>query len=245
MRNCLYAVIVLLVLTAVPGAFARTYLVAAGIADYPGAENDLQLTVADARAMVNLYKTNGDVEYRLLTDSEATESGIISAMNSLFGKAGKNDAVVFFFTGHGYPGGFAAYDGLVSYKKVRNAMKSGNAGKKIIFADACHSGKMRTPGKESNHSAASKKADVMLFLSSRDSEISYERKERGMKNGLFTAYLLRGLKGGADADKNRKVTAKEIFNYVSKGVKKTSRDKQHPVMWGNFPDNMTVMDWSR
>lgn len=239
----MYLLVALMLLVAVPGISAKTYLVVAGISDYPGTENDLNLPVADARAVLNLYKTNGNVEYRLLTDAEATESGIISAMNSLFSKAGKDDAVVFFFTGHGYPGGFAVYDGLMSYKKVRNTMKSGNAGKKMIMADACHSGKMRTNGKDTNHVSGSKDADVMLFLSSRDSEISWEK--RGMKNGLFTAYLLRGLKGGADADRNRRVSAKEIFNYVSKGLKKTSRDKQHPVMWGNFPDNMTVMDWSK
>ena len=64
-----------------------------------------------------------------------------------------------------------------------------------------------------------------------------------MKNGFFTACLLRALKGGADVDRNRVITAKELFNAVSKGVKKLSRDSQHPVMWGNFSDDMPIMVW--
>jgi uncharacterized caspase-like protein len=65
-----------------------------------------------------------------------------------------------------------------------------------------------------------------------------------MTNGFFTTYLLRGLRGGADADRNRKITAKELFYFVSQGVKERSKDKQHPVMWGKFNDGYVLMDWN-
>ena len=81
----------------------------------------------------------------------------------------------------------------------------------------------------------------MLFLSSRGNETSIERRD--MKNGFFTSCLQKGLRGGADTNKDRTITTKELFNYVSNGVRRLSDDKQHPVMWGKFSDNMAVLKW--
>ena len=66
-----------------------------------------------------------------------------------------------------------------------------------------------------------------------------------MQNGYFTTYLERGMRGGADTNKDKLVTAKEIYVFVSNGVKKISKDHQHPVMWGNFDDNLVMVDWRR
>ena len=113
----------------------------------------------------------------------------------------------------------------------------------MIFADACFSGKLREEKSSASTTAirAAKTADVMLFLSSRSNELSIER--RNMKNGFFTTYLLKGLRGNADTNSDRTITAKELFNFVSKGVSSISNNKQHPVMWGKFNDNMPVMIW--
>ena len=64
-----------------------------------------------------------------------------------------------------------------------------------------------------------------------------------MQNGYFTEYLKKGLRGNADVNKDRTITAKELFDFVHNGVSKISSEKQHPVMWGNFDDNMPVMKW--
>ena len=88
---------------------------------------------------------------------------------------------------------------------------------------------------------SAKKAQVMLFLSSRSDEVS--REIPSMQNGFFTTYLQKGLRGNADANRDRTITAKELFDFVSEGVIKISNGKQHPVMWGKFPDNMPVMVW--
>jgi hypothetical protein len=82
--------------------------------------------------------------------------------------------------------------------------------------------------------------NVMLFLSSRTNETSQETQ---YKNSLFTIFLERGLRGGADKDKNRQITARELFDFVHKGVIEASGNKQHPVMWGKFNDNMTIIKW--
>ena len=112
----------------------------------------------------------------------------------------------------------------------------------MIFADACFSGKIRTNSSSSQSELSdAKKANVMLFLSSRSDETSIERRD--MDNGFFTTYLQKGLRGGADTNKDRIITAKELFNYVHTNVVKISNGKQHPVMWGKFSDNMPVMSW--
>ena len=82
---------------------------------------------------------------------------------------------------------------------------------------------------------------MVFFLSSRTDEKSQER--RGWRNSLFTAYLERGLRGGADTDRNRTITASELFQFVSEGVQQKSRQKQHPVMWGRFDNDMPLMSW--
>lgn len=232
----------LLLFTLIGGLNAKVYLVAAGISDYPGTRNDLRLPANDAKTIAWLYSKNTAVEYTLLVNEQATLSAITSAMNRQFAKAGANDIVVFFFSGHGYPGGFVAYDGQMGYATVRKAMAKSTCKHKMIFADACFSGKMSGKKRNSNNSLASaKKVDVMLFLSSRSNETSIER--RNMKNGFFTAALQKGLRGGADANRDRVITAKEIFTYVHEKVVQLSNNKQHPVMWGKFSDNMTVMKW--
>lgn len=223
---------------------AKVYLVSVGITDYPGTSMDLNLPAKDAQTISWLYSKNTDVEYIQLLNEQATMQNITSSMRKTFAKASTDDIVVLFFSGHGYPGGFVAYDGQLTYTQVRKAMATSKCKNKMIFADACFSGKIRTNGNSSQSSLqAAQKANVMLFLSSRSNETSIER--RGMQNGFFTTYLQKGLRGGADANRDRIITAKELYDYVHKGVIEISRDKQHPVMWGKFSDNMPVMAWPK
>lgn len=224
-------------------ASAKVLLVSVGISDYPGTSNDLNLPEKDARTITWLYSKNSSLQYCQLLNSDATRSRIISAMNKVYALAGPDDIVVFFYSGHGYSGGFYVYDGPLDYSEIRRSMSRSKSRNKMIFADACFSGQMRTERHSSPQSsmAAAKKANVMLFLSSRSGEVSMER--RGMQNGFFTTYLQKGLRGGADANKDRVITARELYDYVHTNVVSISNGRQHPVMWGRFSDNMPVMKW--
>lgn len=217
----------------------KIYLVSVGIADYPGTQNDLTLPAKDATTIQWLYQKNKKAETVLLTNTQATRSNVLNSMERLFAKASTDDIVILFFSGHGYKGGFVGYDDRLSYQDVKQAMAKSTSKNKMIFADACFSGKMREPGRSSSSSPTSLK--VMLFLSSRDTEVSIERPS--MQNGFFTTCLQRGLRGGADSNRDRIITAQELFRFVSQGVKKLSNDKQHPVMWGKFDNSMPVMIW--
>lgn len=165
-------------------------------------------------------------------------------MRSQFLRAKSGDRIIFYFSGHGYPGGFCPYemkkiaDGL-TYSEVINIMNSSKASDKFIFADACNSGAIR----QNSTNSAPDAHNILFFLSSRGNEYSIESPF--LANGYFTKYLLRGLRGAADANKDRSITASELFKFVSKGVQTQTNGKQHPVMWGKFPDDLVIVRYDK
>lgn len=216
---------------------AKVYLVSVGIADYPGKENDLRISDNDAKTIAKVFQATKDASVNVLTNEQATQSALLSTMHTTFADAKAADAVILYFSGHGAPGALVCHDGLLTYQHIFKMMKGCKATKKMIIIDACFSGKMRTTRQQSTNYT---NQNVMLFLSSRTTETSLETD---YKNSLFTIFLERGLRGGADTNKDRHITARELYNFVHKGVIEASGNKQHPVMWGKFDNNMTVIKW--
>ena len=216
---------------------AKVYLVSVGIADYPGKENDLRISDNDAKTIAKVFQATKDVSVNVLVNEAATQSALLSTMHTTFEDADYNDAVILYFSGHGTPGALVCHDGLLTYQHIFKMLKGCKATRKIIIADACYAGKMRTTRQQTD---SYNNQNVMLFLSSRTNETSQETQ---YKNSLFTIFMERGLRGGADKDKNRQITARELFDFVHKGVIEASGNKQHPVMWGKFDNDMTVIKW--
>lgn len=233
-------ILLIMTLTLCLNAEAKIYLVSVGVSDYPGTRNDLRLPHNDAATMQWLYRENKQASTRLLMNEKATVANIQAAMQKMFSKATANDIVVLFFSGHGVKGGFVCYDGILRYGDVSGIMSSCQSKSKMVFADACFSGAIRDNSKVSSR-YSSMNNNIMLFMSCRSNEASIETPL--MTNGFFTYALQHGLRGGADKDRDKIITAKELFNYVSAKVKKESNDRQHPVMWGKFPSSMPVMKW--
>lgn len=225
--------------------YAKVYLVSIGVADYSGypfPANSLDLPVKNAKTITGIYLVNGDLDYSMLENDKASKENIISEVERIFSKAGADDIVVFYFCGHGFPGGICAYNGDLTYDQVRKAMAKSKSKNKMMFLDTCFSGSLRGKGRQNvDAGKAAGDANVLLFLSSRTDEYSMERTD--MNNSFFTTYLQKGLRGNADANKDRIITAKELYNFVHKGVIKISGDMQHPVMWGKFNHDMPVMKW--
>ena len=216
---------------------AKVYVVCVGIADYPGSQVDLQISDNDARTIGKVFQAANNADVHLLINEGATKSALLSTMQSSFANAQSGDAVILFFSGHGTPGALICYDGKLSYNRILQVLKSCQASKKIVIADACYSGRMRTSRR---HAPVNDSEDVMFFLSSRTSETSQETR---FQNSLFTIYLERGLRGGADTNRDRSISARELYDFVHNGVIEASEGDQHPVMWGNFDNEMTVINW--
>ena len=215
---------------------AKIYLLSVGISDYPGTRNDLRLPHNDAATMQWLYKENQQAKVCLLRNSNAKVATVKKALQKMAALATTDDIVVMFFSSHGVKGGFVCHDGFLYYDDIYSAMSACRSKNKMIFADACFSGAMRQ-----GRQTSPEQSNVMLFLSCRSNETSIENVK--MTNGFFTYALQQGLRGRADANGDRIITAKELYNYVSKKVAKDSKNRQHPVMWGKFPDSMPVMRW--
>jgi uncharacterized caspase-like protein len=216
---------------------AKTYLVSVGIADYPGTEHDLRISDNDAKTIAKVFSVAKQATVSILLNEQATQSALLSTMHTSFMNANSEDIVILYFSGHGTPGALVCHDGLLTYQHIFKMLKGCKASRKVIIADACYSGKMRTNNQQTS---SYNSQNVMLFLSSRTNEVSRESR---YKNSLFTIFLERGLRGGADTNRDRYITARELYDFVHKGVIEASGNKQHPVMWGKFDNNMTVINW--
>ena len=75
-------------------------------------------------------------------------------------------------------------------------------------------------------------------MSSKAEELSLE--DHGLRQGVFTYYILKGLKGAADPNGDYIVTVKELYNYVYAKVREYTANVQTPVLTGDYDDNMPV-----
>jgi len=88
---------------------------------------------------------------------------------------------------------------------------------------------------------------IVALTSSRDDELSWEYGEP-IAHGLFSYFLLEGLRGPADEEANRDgdVTAEELFPYVYLRVVETAEGdgvSQHPTFLDGDPAPLVVRSW--
>lgn len=221
----------------------KLYAVLAGVSKYSQPGNDLTYPHQDAIEMYNLLRQHTEASrLKLLINRQATRAGIINAMNQLFARAGAEDVVMLYFSGHGNNSVFSAYDETLRFQDLSTVFKRIAAKRKIIFADACLSGTFRQSGtgQTATQGNSMSNEQVLLFLSSRSNQTS--RESSSLKNGIFTYFLAAGLRGKADANRDRKITARELFNFVNRRVKEHTGGRQVPVMWGKFENNMVILN---
>lgn len=246
MKNVVLSII-LLIVSSITIKAQNLYIVSIGISDYAFI-NDLRYAENDVKSFNNVMKRHTKA-ITTLTGKNATRYKVVKSIESIFSKAQKEDRVILFFSGHGYPGGFCCYDmnptsyqnGL-SYKELQTLFKKCKSKNKLIFADACFSGGVRVENSDEISVSNIRQSNVLFFLSSRTNETSQEMVIG--TNGQFTRFLVRGLGGGADYNRDRLITAKELFDFVNRGVRKATYERQHPVMWGKYDNNMVILNWN-
>lgn len=195
-----------------------------------------------------------DNQIRVLIDEDATRNNILRAMKQVYYQADANDVILFYFSGHGFDGSFipSDYDGynnLLYHTDVKEILEKSAARHKICFADACHSGSagstaLAARAPYENHLDRYYKAfeksrgGIALLLSSKGEEFSLE--DEGLRQGVFSHYLMRGLKGEADSNKDKIVSIQEIYQFVYTKVKSYTASAQTPVLSGAYDKNMPV-----
>ena len=77
-----------------------------------------------------------------------------------------------------------------------------------------------------------------FLLSSKKEEFSLESK--GLRQGVFSHFLIEGLKGDADIDHDKVVTVSELYRYVHGHVREYTKMAQTPFLAGRFDNMMPV-----
>jgi tetratricopeptide (TPR) repeat protein/uncharacterized caspase-like protein len=235
-----------------------------GVGAYPNlpVEQHLQFSERDAEAIHNVLisKEGGNFapeNVRKLIGKDATLANIRAAFEQWLPSVAKeDDRVVIFFAGHGFlddagKGYFAPWDVQLGKLKqtgypmeqlgriVSSAIK---ARWKVLFADACHSGAI-TPDviERVNDTLRSTSPDLLALTASRKREASYEDKE--LKHGVFSYFLVQGLGGQADRNKDGLVTADELIDYVRYHVREHTRARgaqQTPIESQDFDPELVL-----
>ena len=125
----------------------------------------------------------------------------------------------------------------------------------VIMADACHSagvgqafdmatragrGIQINPINSGLQNLTELGKGICVISASRDKELSREGSEWGGGHGVFSYYLLEGLKGAADFDSSGSVTIGELTVYVSQQVRRATLNAQNPIVSGSFDPSLTI-----
>lgn len=239
----------------------QIYVVIVGVSKYT-AMPSLKFTDDDAFRLSSFYGSpEGGALSKdqriLLIDGQATKAAILEAMKAQFSKAGPNDMAALYFSGHGLKGAFlpSDYDGTDASKlyhsEIAAIMQDSEAKMKLCIADACHSGSFEENvlNSKSGNSASEvvhqlysaferSTGGTALFLSSKATESSIENN--GLRQGVFSHYLMKGLGGAADRNFDNLVTIEELAAYVTSNVKSYTGGYQNPVIYGQYDDNTPV-----
>ena len=78
----------------------------------------------------------------------------------------------------------------------------------------------------------------MIITASSANEVSEEKDD--LQHGVFTYYLLEGLRGKADTDQDGMVTVDEAYRYVSDKVPQATGQEQHPVRKGSVEGSLVL-----
>lgn len=239
------------------------YAVVVGVSKYKDARIPaLSVSDKDARSIAEFFKTQKnlfkDIHVSLLVNEDATREALETELYYKIRRAGKDDTVIIFLSGHGTddpknPGEFffLPFDANSEFVAVGGIHMNRqwfvdklDSKRVLIIADACHaggfagSGVKRLPPSLDKFMGQFKESEGRVFItSSRADEYSKETPELG--HSLFTHFLLEGL-GGNAADKDGVVTLKSLYDYVYKMTKKASDGFQSPQMEGKLVGTFPV-----
>ncbi|HAP37169.1 MAG TPA: hypothetical protein DCQ28_15020 [Bacteroidetes bacterium] len=205
---------------------------------------------------------------KILLNKDATLNNVKLALNKFLRQTVDKDLVVIYFAGHGAPEPANPINNyLLCYDTdpkslettafpmwdVNTALTRYIPSKRVVvFTDACHSGGISTDIATRGMSAtddnlinqyltdlSKSKEGVIVFTASQAGEVSQELEKFG--HGVFTYYLLDGMKGKADFNNDYTVTIGELMDYVEEKVKRQTNGNQHPTRnQGTYDKDLTI-----
>lgn len=233
-------------------------LFAVGVSEYGNQGLRLKNAANDARDFVSAIHSMNKSMYAnikvssLLLNGDATYLNIRKGMSQVVRDAAQDDVVIFFFSGHGsveenrtyflpvdvdagdlFATGINFDDITASAKRLKD-----KDCKVFIIMDACHSGALL--GMKSAFALEMSAPGISILSSSTGNQQSKEYPD--WRNGVFTKYLLDGLKGDAsDAEGN--ITIDNLGFYVRKKV--SEKDASQSPLYNNEQRNFILFEKSK
>ncbi|MFH1115192.1 MAG: caspase family protein [Pseudomonadota bacterium] len=240
------------------------YAVVVGVAKYSNPKIP-RLTVSDkdARDFAEFLKTQKDVfkdtHVKVMLNEEATKTEVTKQLYYELRKAGKDDTVILFFSGHGAddprkPGDFffltheadpENLEGTAVKMNGLDFLQKLDANRVVLIADSCHAGgfsrnttKALEPSIQAFMREFGRSSGRAILSSSKPDEYSVEKP--GFENSVFTHFLIKGLKGEADGNRDGVVTLREAYDYVYDSTKDETNGVQHPQFEGKVVGSFPV-----
>ncbi len=217
----------------------------------------LGLSDNDAKAFGDFLKTQKAIfkETRVtsLINEKATKSEVEKYLYYMLPKAGKEDTIILYFSGHGAFDPirpteflFLPYDAETEYLSTSGVKMSGldflkgvSAERVLVVSDACYAGgfsemksKSMAPSVDLFLQEFRNSSGRVIITSSKDEQISWEIPQ--LKNSVFTHYLLEGLRGKADKHHDGVITLNEAYEYAYSRTKDQTGGRQQPQIEGKM-----------
>jgi hypothetical protein len=234
------------------------YVLAIGVSDYADPELRLNYAAKDAQDIAALFAGQSgplyrDVEVRLVTDAEATFSGVRAGLGWLRREMTDLDTALIFVAGHGVNDSNGDLYFLTHESDVEALFETAVEatmftdtiqrlpGRVIYMMDTCHSGNLDFVRRgaarvDLNRHLQDLRAatGAVVFSSAMGSQYALESPVWG--NGAFTLAMIEGLGGAADFDGDGAITVSELNAYVSTRVKALTNNRQTPIL--RLPDEV-------
>ncbi|MDB3999419.1 caspase family protein [Litorivicinus sp.] len=214
------------------------------------ASRDAQMFADYAREKLGIPAGN----VKLLTDSRASERGILRALKVWLPTVVRPDEtdLYVFYAGHGMPtaDGSSAYlvphdgdvqlleDTAISRTRFFNEIEKARPRSATLFFDNCYSGATRSEElllASRPLGIKVQETDVpdnyLVFTAGESNQTAGVLDE--VKHGRFSYFVFKGLEGEADANSDGKISAGELHRYVRESVGRFSAGAQTPTMLGD------------
>lgn len=208
----------------------KTYALITGVSNYGVDSINLYNTTKDVSALNTVFKKQNFTSVRI-TSKYANHDNIVKKLKGIIRIAKPNDRIIFYFSGHGTPGGFVPSDrSLFNYQELINILSKAKVSNIYCIIDACMSGSVKSISRN-NFGMGDSTPHICFITASDATEVSKESSVVG--HGYFTKALLKAWRGMANKDQDKLLTLTELFNYVYNDVVYRTRNDaivQHPQL---------------
>ncbi len=238
---------------------STSYAIVVGISAYQNPTiPSLQFASRDASVFAEYLSSasGGSVpkaNINLLIDSMATSAALHQAVFLVTQQAKKGDRVYFYFSGHGDMENVTMFNNgyLICYNtppinyvhtafsidylnQIANTISVKTGAQVVLITDACHSGKLsgeinKTAQLVGNQLQTIKDNEIRIASCEAD-QLSQENVLWGGGRGVFSYYLLNGLLGEADNNKDQQVNTEELSLFLKNALAKDPVLKSNAVV---------------